>query len=161
MSKAYDYTKEDIVSTLKSLGLGVGDAVFLHTNLGFFGRLKDAKSADDLCSAFYEAIISVIGTEGTIVVPSFTYSYCHGELYDPENTASSMGLFAEWIRKHPASIRSLDPNFSVAALGTKAELLTSGNSVYAFGDDCFWERFVALNGKICNFNYDAGTILYP
>lgn len=152
-----DYNFQDIVEALKAVGMKKGDAVFLHTNLGFFGRCDGVKSADELCSTFFNAIRTVVGEEGTIIVPSFTYSSCHKEEYDPKTTKCSMGMFTDYVLKLSDSIRSLDPNFSIAANGKDAVYFTQNPPEKSFGDDCFFERFYEANGLICNLNFDAGT----
>ena len=153
----YDYTQTDIVKVLCSLGIRTGNTVFVHSNLGFFGRCRHAGSAEALCKIFYDAFFEVIGPQGTLVVPTFTYSYCHGELYDPNCTVSHMGIFAEWLRKQPEAVRSMDPNFSVAAIGKRAKVLTSCFHEHSFGAGCFWEELEKIDGVICCMNFDAGT----
>lgn len=68
-----------------------------------------------------------------------------------------MGMLSEYVRTHPDSIRSSDPNFSIAALGPDAEYLTRNPPAHSFGQNSFWERFLAVQGKFCNFNIDAAS----
>lgn len=152
-----DYTLNDIKEALWCVGVMEGDDVFMHTNLGFFGRGEGVNSSDDLCAIFFKAVKDVIGKSGTILVPTFTYSSCHGEDFDPNITPCKMGLFSDYILKQPEAIRSLDPNFSVAAIGARAVYYTQNPPEKSFGDNCFFERFYLQNGIICNFNFDAGS----
>lgn len=152
-----DYKFQDIVHALKSVGMKEGDDVFMHTNLGFFGRCENVKSADELCATFFDAVRTIIGNEGTIIVPAFTYSSCHKEEFDPKTTKCAMGMFTDFVLKQPDTIRSLDPNFSVAANGGKAVFFTQNPPEKSFGDNCFFERFYKYDGLICNLNFDAGT----
>src|SRR3972149_1351419 len=76
----FDYTKEDIVNALLKVGLQQNDNVFSHSNLGFFGRLKGGSDNDSYCTAFKDAFFEVIGPGGTLVVPTFTYSYCWNKI---------------------------------------------------------------------------------
>jgi aminoglycoside 3-N-acetyltransferase len=68
-----------------------------------------------------------------------------------------MGIFSEYVRIHHDSVRSIDPNFSVAAIGPRAPELTSNPPSHSFGLNSFWERFLAAQGKFCNFNFDAAS----
>ena len=61
----YDFTKKDIVNSLKEIGLKEGDSIFIHSNLGFFGRLQNIDSSGDYCKIFKDAIFDVIGKNGT------------------------------------------------------------------------------------------------
>ena len=152
-----DYSREDIVHALEEVEIEEGDAIFVHSNLGFFGELDGASTREEYTKAFYEAVWSVIGESGTLVVPTFTYSFTEGNSFDPEETPSDMGMFSEYVRELDESQRSIDPNFSIAAVGDLAEDLTADAPNHSFGRDSFWERFLANDGKYCNFNFDAAS----
>lgn len=151
------YNRRDIVDALLQLGLKEGDCVFVHANLGFFGRLEGASTPEAYGSAFLDSFRAVIGSSGTVCVPVFTYSFCKGQPFDPAVTCSSMGMFSEYVRQHGEAVRSCDPNFSIAAMGRLAKGLTDNAPAYSFGADSFWERFLRTNGVICNLNFDAGS----
>jgi len=152
-----DYSETDVVNALRDVGIENGDTVFTHSNLGFFGRLKGAETKTEYCESFYRAVRDVLSEDGTLVVPTFTYSFTDGDRFKPAETESNMGMFAEFVRTHPDSVRSADPNFSVAAIGPLAEQLTGDPPAHSFGQDSFWERFLAVGGKFCNFNMDAAS----
>jgi len=156
-NSGFDYTKEDIMQTLTKVGLKKGDNIFIHSNVGFFGRLKDADTGVDFYEIFKEAIFSVIGKEGTFVVPTFTYSYCWGKDFDKKNTPGVCGFLSEMVRKDPDSLRSDDANFSIAAIGKKAQYFTENAPEHSFEANSFWGRFLKENGIICNFNFDSGS----
>jgi aminoglycoside 3-N-acetyltransferase len=155
--KKYHYTKNDIINVLKKLGLKTGDCIFVHSNIGFFGILKGADYPEDYYRIFKDAIFEVIGKKGTLIVPAFSYSYCHKEAFIPEVTPGIDGLFSEMVRWDPESTRSIDGNFSISAIGHKAKYFTNFPPEHSFGDNCFWERFLDLNGKFVNLNFDAGS----
>ena len=71
------YTYNDIVDALKNLNINEGDSIFVHSNLGFFGKMENCSNADELCENFLNAIVEVIGEEGTLVLPAFSYSFCN------------------------------------------------------------------------------------
>jgi aminoglycoside 3-N-acetyltransferase len=153
----YHYAKEDIYRSLRKIGLKVGDCVFVHSNIGFFGILKEAESPEDYYRIFKDVIFEVIGKEGTLIVPTFSYSYCHNEIFVLEDTPGMGGIFAEMVRCDPESTRSIDANFSIAAIGKRAKYFTKYPPENSFGKNCFWERFLGLKGKLVNFNFDAGS----
>ena len=152
-----DYNYLDIVRTFKKLGLTNGDNVFTHSNLGFMGRMEGATSSNDLCNAFKRAFLEVIGPDGTLVVPTFTYSFCHQEIFDPASTASNMGIFSEFIRKSPEAIRSHDGNFSVCAIVKNAKYFTENPPEYSFGENSFFDKFMKMDGKFVNLNFDSAS----
>ena len=86
------------------MGLRKGDIVFFSTSLGMVGTAKDVFTNDELNQLFLDCFRLVLGEEGTILVP--TYSYTFGEstttelaCFDPDETVSRVGSFPEFIRK--------------------------------------------------------------
>ena len=152
-----DYGFHDITAAFQDVGVQQGDSIFIHSNLGFLGMPEGARNADDICSMFLKAIQIVIGNAGTLVVPAFSYSFCHGELYNPESTASACGMFSEYVRVQRDVRRSLDPNFSIAAWGRLAEYYTDAPAHESFGKGSFWERLLEQKGKIICVNMDCGS----
>ncbi len=152
-----DYTAEDLHSALERVGVRRGDVAFSHGNVGYFGVPAGGLSPDNVFQTVWGAFQAALGPEGTLVVPTFTYSFCRGEIFDPEETPSACGLFTEKVRRLPGARRSEDPIFSVAAAGPLAEELTRDAPEDCFGDNSFWERFLKRDGLICNLNFDAGS----
>lgn len=155
--RPFDYRREDLTSALAALPLERGDVLFCHSNLGFFGRMGGIWGADALCRVFLEEMLARVAPGGTLVVPTFTYSFPRGEIFDPRATPSNMGMFSEWVRQRPNAIRSRDPCYSVAAIGADAERLVYNVSTNSFDDDSFFGRFSSRDGKILNLNFDAGS----
>ena len=156
----YDYTKNDIIDALLSVGITEGDNLFLHSNIGFFGILKEASSKDDYCKSFKNAILKVIGNNGTLIVPTFSYSYFNNELYDVNNTSTNCGIFAEYILKEPQSLRSDDPNFSISSIGKNSKIFTTNLPNHSFGKGSFWDKFLQVNGKLCRFNLNPNFMTF-
>jgi aminoglycoside 3-N-acetyltransferase len=154
------YTKSDIVGALREVGIKKGDIIFSHMNLGFFGIPDGGLTEERLFKFFYEAIFEVLGDEGLLIVPTFTYSFTKGEIFDPDGTPSKMGLFPEMLRKLKGSVRTLDPIFSVCLHGNIKKLFKNGNviiSTECFGKGSIWDFMLQKKAKICNFNLDAGS----
>lgn len=156
MKKSH-YQYQDVVEALKNVGLQNGDTVFIHSNIGFYGRMEGADNADALCGGFFQALKEVVGLDGTIVVPTFSYSFCHSEEYHVNTTPSGCGMFSEYVRKQEDVIRSMDANFSVAAWGKLKEYYTRDCAHESFGKGSFFERFHLQHGKILCMNMDCGS----
>ena len=140
------------------VGLKTGQVVFCHSNIGYFGFPEGGNSVNNACRLVHDAFMDVLGDEGTLIVPTFSYSFPKNLRFDVEKTAAEeMGVFSEWIRTHPDSKRTVDPILSVAAIGNKAEELTHKVSNECFGENSFWDRFYKADGIICNLNFDAGS----
>jgi len=156
MSTIYSYN--DLIRALKSVGMEQGDTIFIHSNIGFFGKAENVKSSDQLADFFFRALKESVGSEGNIICPSFTYSFCHDEIFDPAVTASNCGMLSEYMRKQDDVLRSLDPNFSIVAWGKNAKEYTKVLTHESFGAGSFWERLLhTQKSKILCMNYDCGT----
>jgi len=155
-----DYKIENLIYGLRLAGVLPGMTIFCHSNVGFFGRPEGVNSSVELCRMIYEALREVIGREGTLVVPCFSYSFGSDKSnprFDVKKTPSTCGSFTEYVRKLPQAIRSADPMFSIAAIGLSATELASDADSECFGERSFWRRFLDRNGMIVNLNFDAGS----
>lgn len=156
----FDYTPSDLLSALEKCGVKEGSNVFCHSNIGFFGRLSGGETASAACGLILSAFMDLIGESGTLVVPTFSYSFGSDKkerIFDPAVTPSACGMFSEYVRLSACAERSCDPMFSVAAVGALAAQFTDGSCRECFGEDSFWSRFLQAEGMIVNLNCDAGS----
>lgn len=125
----------------------------VHSGLSRLGVLMQGiKNANELSAAILKALQNVVGPNGTIVVPTFTYSLGNGEIYDPQITPCPlMGQFSEYFWRLLEAKRSLDPFLSVAAIGPRADELTKVVANTSFGKDSFFDRFTKMGGGVLNF----------
>ena len=143
------------------MGVRPGDVVFSHSSVAMLGvpecGLEQAAIADMFLSAFREAT----GGTGTWILPAYTYSYTKDERFDPPTTppTQDMGLLPNALWRHPDVCRSLDPIFSVIAIGPRAREMTSGVPASCFGEDCVYARLVDADGAICNIGIGSHSAL--
>lgn len=153
-----NYNSINIKESLDALGIKKGDDVFIHSNIALFGVMEfDSDNLDLYPNVFFITIMDVIGEEGTLIVPTFTYSFMKKETFDPRVSSSNMGMFSEYVRKLSNTLRSLDPNFSIAAIGKNAGYYTTIESKHSFDKNSFFDKFFQRNGIFINMNLDAGT----
>jgi aminoglycoside 3-N-acetyltransferase len=155
-----DYRIADLARILAKLGVVSGDTVYCHSNIGLFGRAEGVSSAAQLCEAFFDAIMLAVGPRGTLIVPTYTYSFPRKELFDVEGTASKMGIFAEWVRRHPDAKRSADPSYSIAALGARAVFFTDEAPNNSFCREAGFGRFADRDGLVLNFNFPGCALTH-
>ncbi|MDH7601420.1 MAG: AAC(3) family N-acetyltransferase [Armatimonadota bacterium] len=142
-------TKEHIAEGLRALGLQRGDSVVVHSSLSSFGRVEGGPHT------VVEAILEVIGNEGTLVVPTCNYE---PGVFDPETTPSVVGAITEAVRKHPNAVRSKHPTHSVAAIGQLAEIIVEDHEkTHAFGRGSALFKLLQANGKILLLGTDLTT----
>jgi len=142
------YKLEDLLAEIRNLTLSKGDTVMVHSALHCFGMPIRASKLE-LCNAIYKQLNSMIGEEGTIVVPTFNFSFCSGKLYDIMQTPSEgMGIFSEYIRNQEKSIRSKHPTQSISAIGRHANELCSYDSYSAFENDSSFSKLLSLDTTV-------------
>lgn len=71
-----------------------------------------------------EALLDVIGDEGTLIMPAATPQCSDLPVFDPRTTPTTMGAIPETFRTWPGTSRSRHPLESVCAKGAKAAEVT-------------------------------------
>ncbi len=152
---AGDYTRSDLVEGFRKIGLQPGDTVFTHVCLDSLGKPENCASPEQVYELVLSALQEVITHEGTILLPTYTFSFCRQQVFDVQNTPTDGGPwstsagFLEYFRRLPGVIRSGDPIHSVAGLGPKAGELLSDLPHTCFGEGSVFHRLRNMGGKIC------------
>lgn len=117
-------TAEEIASDLRKLGMPASAVAILHSSLKSLGHVHGG------AETVIEAFLSVLGPEGTLVTPAFTYCFLgntSSELFEAYQTPTVTGRIPEALRHRPGSMRSFHPTHSVVAFGPHAMDITSGH----------------------------------
>ncbi|MBT0742054.1 aminoglycoside N3'-acetyltransferase [Campylobacter lari] len=141
-------TTDELRLTLQNLGIKKGDILYIHSEIFNFGipviNLHDLQK--NIIDCFFEAI----GSEGTLIMPTFTYSFCDNQVYDKLNSKTKIGVLNEFFRKLPGVKRTNDPLFSFAIKGAKEKLfLKETNS--CFGENSVFDILTQQNAKLVLF----------
>lgn len=157
-------TLETIKRDLRNLGLKEGDTVIVHSSMSRIGWI----SGDEL--TVVQALLQVVGEEGTIVMPAQTGSntnpdeWAHPPVPDSwkeeiRNTMPAfninnsptrgMGKISECFRKYEGTVRSNHPQVSFCANGKyKNEIVGKHDLSYAFGMNSPLGKLYELDAKI-------------
>lgn len=142
------FSIQQIREAFSKVGLEKGDTLFIHSSLLQFGIPHDIKISE-LPPKLFALLCEKIGEEGTIAVPTFNFDFCKGKPYNRQETPSqNMGVFSEYIRKLPQSIRSFNPMQSISIMGKHAEYITENDAESAFSPDSAIDRLIRLNPKV-------------
>lgn len=150
-----NYSLTDLVNGFKLTGLRPGDIVFFQVSHLKLGAVECGSSVKDVCDLLLSAMRDAIGSEGTMLLPAFSFSFPGNEDFDPQATPSIPGEwsssleFLEYFRSLPEVLRSADPILSVAGQGPAAERLLTRLPNTSYGEDCLYERLVKAGAKIC------------
>ena len=147
-------TQADLLNLFRSLGIRSGDTVVAHTALFSLGIIEGG------VGGFYKTLQSIIGVDGTLVVPTFTYSFRRDEVFDIVNSPSArnIGVLSEYVRNRADSIRSSDPIFSFAAIGSRASELMERGSAACFGRGSIYDSLFDADACFLavGINYSSG-----
>jgi aminoglycoside N3'-acetyltransferase len=144
-----DYTPKEMVQALRNVGLERGDTAIFHTGLGFFGLPGGVSGQEGLNRLFLDCVREVLGPEGTMLVPTYTYSLCRGEVFDVRATPAGIGPFPEYFRTQEGVLRSQEPILSVCGQGPQARELFADLPPTTYGPGCLYQRLVERKAKVC------------
>jgi aminoglycoside 3-N-acetyltransferase len=141
---------------LRDLSLGEGQIVFVHSGADWL------RSVEGGPMRVIETLRTIIGPEGTLLMPSFPFDglavdFLKTSTFDSRRSPSKMGLLTELFRRIPGVVRSLHPSHPVCAVGFAAEELTESHhhDPRPFGPTSPFARFEAMGGKILMIGVDS------
>ena len=146
------YSKEDIIRDLKRIGLKKGDHVAVALSYSKIGKVDGGPKG------ILDALLNVVGSEGTIMVNANTNIFIISELqrdyiFNFKSTPVMTGYVPELLRLRDNSFRSKHPTMSVVAYGKYAKYLTDGH------DECSnpylpFFKLSKINGKYLAIGLD-------
>lgn len=152
------YTPFDLENKIKRMGINKGDVVCVHSSWDEFYNFKG--TPEDFINIF----ISIIGTEGTLLMPSYPFLRKKDSIFNIKTTPTRAGLIPEVFRHYKNIERSLDIH-SVAVWGKHAKFLTESH----FFSETSWDqnspyfKLGELKAKVLNFGlgkHHVGTIMH-
>lgn len=125
-----EITKDNLVTDLRKIGVAEGDHLAVVLSLKSVGFVVGGPRA------FIEALLEVVGPNGTIMMNTHTRSFALSEvardyLYNYRSTPCWTGAVPETLRKWENAVRSKNPKSSIVAVGKFAEYLTEGHDEHA------------------------------
>lgn len=146
----------DMVAQLQMLGVRDGDMLLVHMSF------RATRPVERGPTGVIEALVRAIGSEGTLVMPSWTGD--NDQIFDPATTPASadLGIVADIFWRLPSARRSPHP-FAFAARGPQAERIIADPMVLPpHRHDSPVGRVLDCDGRILllGVNHDANTTLH-
>ena len=137
---------QDIVHSLRSVGVERGDVVHVQSSLPHLGPVDSGDTPDQILDTYRKAFDEVIGDHGTLLVHTPFEDYArYGIPFTVELSPSRAGVFSEYVRTIPGAIRSTHPVVSTAGIGPKAAEICGGSHFEGFGYQSSWGRMHRSN----------------
>lgn len=111
---APDLNTQKFSDLLRMVGAHDADVLYVHSGMAFGipnPQLKRAELLGQLYAALRDLKVK------TLCMPTYTFSFCNGEIFDVAHSPSRMGALSEFVRKQPGVTRSVDPLMSTIAIG--------------------------------------------
>lgn len=137
-------TGATLSAAFQAAGIGEGDSLIMHSAFRSLGPVEGGPMT------VIEALLSVLGPHGNLMLPTFNYTRPLPEpYYDIHETPCRTGILPEIGRKRPDAVRSLSPTHSVAVIGPDARKLTENHlAVRTFGINSPIDLLAQMGGKI-------------
>lgn len=143
------HTTQQLIDDLHSLGIRPGDTVLMHSSWKSLGGVEGG------IPAFFNAFLSLLGPDGTLVLPALSFDSVSKEqpVFDVQSTpvCPGIGYLPEFFRTQVhGTIRSLHPTHSCCMTGNQASFLAEGHELdeTPVGPNSPFAKLPQLNGWI-------------
>jgi aminoglycoside 3-N-acetyltransferase len=133
-------TTATLREVLERLGVRHGDALVVHSGLLALGKIGEVREKTAFGKAFIDTLLEAIGPAGTLLLPTFSFSFCKSGVYDPAATPSEMGILTDVARTLPGARRTLHPVYSHAVFGAGTAWFLGARTDTSFGEGSIFDR---------------------
>jgi aminoglycoside 3-N-acetyltransferase len=143
--------KQDIKDGLYALGVRRGMNLMVHSSLSGFGEIEGG------AECVIDALIGVLGGEGTLLMPSFSSP---DNVFDYRKSACGLGKIPDVFWRRSSVKRSLHPTHSVSAAGPLADYFLEGheNADTAYGEGTPYKRLIDRKGFVLMLGVDLDRL---
>ncbi len=129
-------------------GIEPGDTILIHSNIKRtlieLRRSGVAVTPEEILQSFLDAL----GTQGTLLLPLFSFDFASGVPFDIRTSPSRMGALTEAGRLHKDAVRTGHPIYSFAVIGHHSEAFANLDNESGYAEDSPFGVLRTLNGKI-------------
>lgn len=151
------FTKDLLKEEFYAIGVRPGDVLFVHSAYSTLGKAPGGVEGGP--ATVNEALLELIGPEGTLIMPTFNLNFLKGEVWDIRNSPSQMGIMTELVRLDPRAKRMFHPIYSVAAIGKLADEIAAICSTDCFGETTIYKKLLDWKAKVLVIGLPYGKSL--
>lgn len=130
-------TNVGLLESLKRIGAQECDLLVVQTGV-MFGTPNLKLGRKGYVAELYNVLTGL--NVDTLVIPTFTFSFCNGEDYDVRKSKTCMGGLAEYIRTRPEAKRTMDPLLSMVSIGKRTDLFDGDLGRNSLGENSAFDR---------------------
>ena len=153
---------QDISAALSDLCVAGDDVLFVHSGLRDSLRVAGDTARQKMATVL-EGLRGAVPS-GTLMMPTFTYSFCRGEPFDVDRSPSTVGVLTELFRRQPGVRRTAEPLYSVAIEGRlrpeSEERLFGVCDRECFGSHSIFAYLEEVDAKLLFYGVDLNACTY-
>ena len=134
--------KTQLTNNFRALGVETGDILLVHSSYKSFGGVDGGPQT------VIDALLEVLGQDGTLIMPTFNFDFCKGADWDVRETPSQMGFMTNLVRQDARATRVFHPIYSFAVIGKHAEAFGELRDKSSYGANSAFAKLRELDGKI-------------
>ena len=135
-------SKNDLVSCFQNIGVSNSDLIYVASYMPIFGH------DPGILPKTVSALQKCVGSKGTIVMPTFNWSYCSSGKMDLNETPSQVGVLTEFFRTQEGVTRSETPPWcTFASWGALSNEISAIRGTSPFGPDGITQYLHDKNAK--------------
>ena len=155
------YTKNDIHTQLRQMGVSPADTVLMHTSMKAVGEVEGR------AEGFLDILIDYFAEDGLFLIPTHTWTnlaHIESPTLDMASSYTCVGLLPSLAAVHPKALRSEHPTHSLAAFGKRAAEYIAGEvhiDTSTHWQGCYG-RLYDVGGKVllCGVGHNRNTYLH-
>ena len=149
---------KNLKKNLIEIGIKKKDTVYLGVNLGqvfkfYRNVIFQDRSLENVrekgSKLIFHTILEHVGPEGTIICPTFSFSFIKTKIFNIHKTKSHLGYFENFFLNQKNVIRSEHPIFSIAVWGKNKEIIKPCGR-FSFGANSPFSNFIDYKVKFLN-----------
>lgn len=157
------YIVSEFKKSLSDLGVKKGDILYFSSDLQkmlfilkFNYDFDVQLDVDNLFNALVNCLQEIVGEEGTLLFPVFTWNICRGISFDYLNTLGETGTLQNWILLNRKDFkRTTHPIYSFMVWGKDAGELLAMQNQESFGSDSPFQYLYDKHATQILFDVDA------
>jgi aminoglycoside 3-N-acetyltransferase len=137
-----------ISNKLDILGIQNGDMLLIHSSISRVAKILFPTEPRKICEEFIVYLREKVGSNGTLIFPTFNFGFCSGKPFSLKTTKSQTGALTIYAMSLPDAIRTNHPIYSFAVIGKHAKEFAEIDNRSAYGEDSIFGELRRYNGKI-------------
>ena len=149
-----------IEKTLNELGVAKGDLLYVASDIRQFGmnviRNYGIEAMDEALKSLTEALQQIVGSEGTILLPAFSWDFCRSKGFDITKTQGEVGSYSNWLLNNRKDFkRTQHALYSFMVWGKLQDFFCNMSNQDAWGVDSPFYYLYEHGGKQLEFNVES------